>query len=616
MKFELLELEIKNLSGFTNARIGLNGDKFLIGPNNCGKTSLLRIFDWIFNDLDSTLLEGNRDLNEDEIRILKPKRQIHNSAMRLTLKVEIFDGRTARKYCNDGEHTAQLRIQFRANNTVRAKLTPPSRSEVWESDSSAIELLDRIKTEYEVLFIDAARDARSEFFQKSLSAALSTHFSSILTISRGKKTGLVKIVDDFVTSIGGKASKEAETRLEQVISDSMVHHLPYSKIGFDVDINHDNVKEFVLDHLHPKMSIGEYDESNADIDLVGSGTQSLISFALEQANKVSKSKRLIVLIDEPESFLHPSAQTQLALQLFKRDFTDRASFIITSHSPYILAEADPKNIIHLRNHVVYATIEHKEAADESKDRYLLSTRAAGTFFDRSVLLVEGAGDVAFFESLRRRVAQLEKIRPEYFNALTRMRVQDVGGNSHFGPWLRLYKRYQASDHSIPIRYLVAADSIDSAQKLKEIQKGLELDSASLSDPQTAIEEARRTNERLASSASQVFLTPVDLEYTITCGLSDRRASEFARRNGLNKVNTVSDLAKQLGSKAGDGRAREQAKKYPYLRHALAEFLNWDEMSPDIVLLFVRWLNNALEKNEERINFDSESTIKTLLEKQR
>ena len=48
--------------------------RFLVGPNNAGKTSLLRILDWSINHADVALLTDGRGLSDQEALLCSQQR--------------------------------------------------------------------------------------------------------------------------------------------------------------------------------------------------------------------------------------------------------------------------------------------------------------------------------------------------------------------------------------------------------------------------------------------------------------------------------------------------------------------------------------------------------------
>ena len=110
--------------------------------------------------------------------------------------------------------------------------------------------------------------------------------------------------------------------------------------------------------------------------------------------------RVRLLMEEPETFLHPSAQRELARSLL--DNSD-LWFIASTHSAAMIDEATVSDVVILRDHRLFATAP-ADGLDARQSAYM-SGRGAEALFSRSVLLVEGAGDVAAFEELRRRLAK-------------------------------------------------------------------------------------------------------------------------------------------------------------------------------------------------------------------
>lgn len=96
-----------NLRGFGETSLRVNdGLTLLVGPNNCGKTSFLRLVDWFLNEARVEALSGAVNLTDEEAEMLLPARPTRNQARRLTLDVEIADGRTRRRYTKDGGSVA------------------------------------------------------------------------------------------------------------------------------------------------------------------------------------------------------------------------------------------------------------------------------------------------------------------------------------------------------------------------------------------------------------------------------------------------------------------------------------------------------------------------------
>ena len=157
----------------------------------------------------------------------------------------------------------------------------------------------------------------------------------------------------------------------------------------------------------------------------GSGTRNrtLILLTLFRARQISQAGTSaskvtpILVIEEPESFLHPSAQAEFGriLQDLAEEF--KVQVITTTHSPYLLSQERPDSNILLDREEYYHQLRKTYRVDVSGDNWMepfgLALGISGQefrpwrelFFSRadSLLLVEGETDREYFEMLRDRV---------------------------------------------------------------------------------------------------------------------------------------------------------------------------------------------------------------------
>jgi putative ATP-dependent endonuclease of OLD family len=176
-----------------------------------------------------------------------------------------------------------------------------------------------------------------------------------------------------------------------------------------------------LDVMPFRMTLGEK-KYEVPLDDWGSGTRNrtLILHNLIRAKQISDSEASaakitpIIIIEEPESFLHPSAQAEFGriLQDLAHEFD--VQVIATSHSPYMLNIAEPGANILLRRRLVYGRYRETTSADTSGENWAepfaeaLGLRSEDfkpwrdLFLTTSeaVLLVEGSTDRDYLELLR------------------------------------------------------------------------------------------------------------------------------------------------------------------------------------------------------------------------
>lgn len=112
----------------------------------------------------------------------------------------------------------------------------------------------------------------------------------------------------------------------------------------------------------------------------------------------------ITLIEEIEAHLHTQAQIRLIKYLeeeLERE-NNGSQFILTSHSPNLVASVDPKNLILIDSKVAYSMSEEytelAEADYSFLERFLDSTKS-NLFFAKGIIFVEGDSEMLFLPAL-------------------------------------------------------------------------------------------------------------------------------------------------------------------------------------------------------------------------
>ncbi len=161
---------------------------------------------------------------------------------------------------------------------------------------------------------------------------------------------------------------------------------------------------------------------DVDLDSWGSGTRNrtLILIRLFRAHQVSQATTSpskitpIIVIEEPESFLHPSAQAEFGriLQDLSEEF--KVQVIASTHSPYMLSQKKPESNILLARKVTHSRMKETIRVNTTGDNWMRPFGEAlgidnsefslwkDVFFNSTecILLVEGEIDQEYFELLR------------------------------------------------------------------------------------------------------------------------------------------------------------------------------------------------------------------------
>jgi len=158
------------------------------------------------------------------------------------------------------------------------------------------------------------------------------------------------------------------------------------------------------------------------LDDWGSGTRNrtLVLLKIFRAKQVADSMPSaskvtpVIVVEEPESFLHPLAQAEFGrvLQDLSEEF--EVQIIVTTHSPYLLSQDRPESNILLKRRGVRRQLRATERADTTGTRWMEPFALAlgiaddefrpwrELFFSKpaALLLVEGQTDKKYFELLR------------------------------------------------------------------------------------------------------------------------------------------------------------------------------------------------------------------------
>ena len=598
MSLHVEQVQIENLRGYTRCTMALKRPKtVLVGPNNSGKTSILRIVDWFLNHAPDPVLDDSENPSPEIIQFLVPARGSKNRARRLTLWVRVTDGRSQRRFeCLNG--LAQLRLNLRQTPEwkIYVALGEPRRGESPRSDKRALELLDRLRNESAFVYIPSFRDGHSSRFRATLLDAFRSRLSGrALHAAQGGAPSEYRRVRGALTDI-----RQVAEDLALPLWDEMRQHLPPGlarSARVSLKTKPKDLVEWLTSQLTLRISTGAHDEETVHIADLGSGLQSLLDLAVIRSERVNEDLHCTLVIEEPESFLHPSAQRTLARSLLGDSTVDRV--IVTTHSPVIVEEASYSAILLCRDQRFFEPAELGDATREEINATLLTGYGAEMVFARSVLFVEGEGDRLFFERMRRRIAALD-----HSGRTDELFVVPVGGKKRFGPWIRFLESYVERGEK-PIRWLVAADG-DAAPQVRQafadatvavsadIVHAVERAGAEMAN---GVEPWRRSltalNRTTRKNNVSFSVVPVDLEDAALAEASNKTLRTVAKKVGSTDFSREG-LLRFFGSKAVT--PHQEKMKQPWMRRVIAEALPSAELSNDIRRIILRWLEGAMPRS--------------------
>ncbi len=206
---------------------------------------------------------------------------------------------------------------------------------------------------------------------------------------------------------------------------------------------------------HVEIKIWNVEESTGRDDLAiplaecGTGVGQVLSILYV----VQKLENNIVLIDEPNSFLHPSAARAL-VGILRED--DRNQYVISTHSPEIIAASDPGRLFMLELTNEKTNIRKIERNDLISARQVLAeigSRMSDVFGADGVLWVEGPTEVECFPLL------LKSSRKQMAVGLAIAALRNTGDleGRHAEAVADIYRNISAAHTIVPVALAVSLD---------------------------------------------------------------------------------------------------------------------------------------------------------------
>ena len=603
LPLQLTGIRIENLRGYQESELFLSSLQIIIGENNEGKSSALKMIDRLVNKLEHDFWEGTRQLSEDELRFWMPANSVYKRARRLTLNIQVNDGRIGRKFGVEKGGNIELRFGIKkVGQRARLNIGRPRKAET--HDPKAVDLLTRLQDYLSILYVAPIRDAQSSSYTVGLLEDVRSSIKTSLTHQyhggTSKDYRLAKAILDTASEIVGRHSEKFDVTDEKILS----RMLKDSDIRFTASIN--DVMRWLLEHIGIVLSTGAHDELMVDPTEVGNGLQSIIdlSISVSRATREANPKKaILIIIEEPEAFLHPSAQRELMVSIRERITKQNVYIVMTTHSTIVVDESLYPEVVLARAHQFYQPVT-SEATRGEINTMLMGNENAETFFSNSVLLVEGQSDRAFFNSLLQRLRQAN---PSLQN-LNKVNIQSVNGKNLFMPWIQLLSSYERQSNR-PIRWLCLSDgdalergdakqssidfivqelSSDLTKDLKLLTDGFESLTGEKADKRDQI--INDVNTLLASL--DIIVLPWDIEWEISRNLSSASRQDILSSLGITDPLDKVEFARKIGSKYPSGKKSKGAVKPAYLFAKLGQATRPGEISAVIKQVLENILKQA------------------------
>lgn len=424
----LKKLYIKGFRNFKEVTVNFNEHSLLIGANDVGKTNLiyaLRIL------LDRSFSDYDFELAESDFFAYEETREIVIRAYFENITEDCILARLPGKISDEGK----LVLQYTA-------------------------AIDNGKVEYQFYCgksdsEDDMKEIDSPFYRKYLNLKyISSRREFWGYINKTKKELLLQAKGNRSTDIieaDDTLYSEIEQKLQEV--DSKIPQLSYVKNATE-QLNkeldklsiHNREQQIVfdtastdVDRVIQNVSVtSKYDDKKLIIGGEGRINQIYLSLWASQNQLTEISNEVsIICIEEPEAYLHPHQQREVAIYLGR---TLQGQVILSSHSPYIVSEFSPNSIIRLYKQDTHDTSVASDGCSKIIGEgiedfgYRMSVIPAEAFFSDCVILVEGPSEMVFYKTLAKQIGiELDRLNisvlsvdgvsfPTYMKILNAMQI--------------------------------------------------------------------------------------------------------------------------------------------------------------------------------------------------
>jgi putative ATP-dependent endonuclease of the OLD family len=382
----------------------------ICGANDSGKTNVVRAIRALMRDAEVPYYLPDEDtisINEDFTKWLSTDRRSTGIVIGLTLCLERdrdaglfqFVQRQLKLEQPDASLQLELDVTYQAD-----KSEPDVRVAIGQQVYGGIEaqeVLKKLRTSRAVLFHNSTEADPRVLFRGGVGQ---------LREATGEQTSFLESLQKTVTRGMAKIAKRQQLELESLLGRLQKKY----KVGM-------SLPSFDLSSIPFNLTLGER-KFDVALDNWGSGTRNrtLILLTMFRAKQLSESEASaskvtpILVVEEPESFLHPSAQAEFGKVMQDLAAEFGIQVIVTTHSPYMLNMQEPScNALLVRREVYGQSRETYQSETTSDDWTGPFSQALGLVGDEikpwtdlllnrsdSILLVEGDTDREYFELLR------------------------------------------------------------------------------------------------------------------------------------------------------------------------------------------------------------------------
>ena len=321
------KIKLHNFKGFSgDHKLTLSkGINFLVGDNNCGKTTIFRAVEFLQNGGSKEDFINN-SRNEEYVSV-----EIEIVGDDLKNFIENASDSNVKKYkaaiIDNDDGTFSLKIIRSSEDDIKKiKVYIPADGEY--KNLTGFDKAIKVLFDAQFVYSDLNNNDYQDFSKTKIIGRL------IDGALRGfRDYEKLREFEQAHEKAFGEHGLRSELRgLEQKISDILREQYGEGELKIQFDLP-------AIDSFSKAGSLELKDSGGVTgVSDKGTGMQRALALSLIQVyasvNNEDSEKPIFFFIDEPETFLHPMAQNRL-LEAFE-NLSDRSQLFITTHSPYLL----------------------------------------------------------------------------------------------------------------------------------------------------------------------------------------------------------------------------------------------------------------------------------------
>lgn len=320
----------------------------------------------------------------------------------------------------------------------------------------------------EPIYIPAVKDANDEV-KTTESATLGKIISSVLKII-GETSRVQELIQAFdnleplLNKVEGTDGQVLDNRLDQIqdLERSVNKYLAANFLNASLEFH---IPSPSLKQVFNNTQIVVNDGIKASLDSKGDGLKRAVTFALLRTYEDLKQARnsintdgtksesiendgYLFLFEEPELYLHPSAQNILFEAL--SNISKSNQVIVTTHSPIFFSPTNKGSYIKMKkkldnNAVPYSRsicIDLSEIGKKDLFQLICFENNSAAFFTDKLILVEGDSDLIFLKHIAK------KLNSEWNFDLKGIPVVKISGKGNIAKYKKFFNEFEIDVHSI------------------------------------------------------------------------------------------------------------------------------------------------------------------------